>query len=53
MLSLLAHIKSIANEVHHISKKQITLSGSKQNFEISGISIFKIKNESVIKILVN
>lgn len=53
MLSLLAHIKSMANEVHHIPKKHITHSGSKYNLKISGISIFKFQNVSVINILVN
>lgn len=53
MLSLVVHIKSMANEVHHISKMQIIHSGSKYNFVISGISIFKIQNVSVINIWVN
>lgn len=34
----------MANEVHHISKKHITHSGSKYNLKISGISIFKFQN---------
>lgn len=40
----------MANEVHHISKRQIIQSGSKCNFEIAGIHIFKIQNVLVINI---
>jgi len=40
MVRLLTHIKSMANKVYHISKKEMTHPGSKYNSETPDINIF-------------